>query len=68
MEVTFLLPVRMDTDFLKILFEIGKVSYVWCTIEKNTHIPLSQDGDRVHVVTRKLDLDQTSVAHTHTET
>ena len=37
-------------------------------LRKNTHIPLSQDGERVHVVTRKLDLDQTSMAHTHTET
>ena len=34
---------------------------------KNTHIPLNQDGRSVQVVTRKLDLDQTSMAHTHTE-
>ena len=32
---------------------------------KNTHIPLNQDGGSMHVVTGKLDLDQTSVAHTH---
>ena len=30
-------------------------------------IPLSQDGRSVQVVTRKLDLDQTSMAHTDTE-
>ena len=35
--------------------------------KKNTHIPLDQDGGSVQVVTRKLDLDQTSMAHTHTE-
>ena len=34
---------------------------------KNTHIPLIQDGRSVQVVTRKLDLDQMSMAHTHTE-
>ena len=34
---------------------------------KNTHIPLNQDGGSVHVVPRKLDLDQISVPHTHTE-
>ena len=34
---------------------------------KNTHTPLNQDGGNVHVVTRKLDLDQTSMAHAHTE-
>ena len=34
---------------------------------KNTHIPLNKDGRSVHVVPRKLDLDQTSMAHTHTE-
>ena len=33
----------------------------------NTHIPLNQDGGSVQVVTRKLDLDQTSMVHTHTE-
>ena len=33
---------------------------------KNTHIPLKQDGGSVQVVTRKLDLDQTSMAHIHT--
>ena len=33
----------------------------------NTHSPLNQDGGSVHVVARKLDLDQTSMAHTHTE-
>ena len=31
------------------------------------HIPLNQDGGSVHVVTRKVDLDQTSMAHMHTE-
>ena len=40
---------------------------MWFTIEKHTHIPLNQDGGSVQVVTRKLDLDQTSMAHTHTE-
>ena len=35
--------------------------------KKNAHIPLNQDGGSVQVVTRKLDLDQTSMAHTHTE-
>ena len=35
--------------------------------KKNTHIALNQDGGSVQVVARKLDLDQTSVAHTHTE-
>ena len=35
--------------------------------KRNTHIPLNQDGGSVQVVARKLDLDQTSVAHTHTE-
>ena len=34
---------------------------------KNTHIPLNQNGGSVQVVTRKLDLDQTSMAHTYTE-
>ena len=34
---------------------------------KITHIPLNQDGGSEQVVTRKLDLDQTSMAHTHTE-
>ena len=34
---------------------------------KNTHIPLNQDGRNVQVVNRKLDLDQTSVAHAQTE-
>ena len=34
---------------------------------KNTHTPLNQNGGSVHVVTRKLDLAQTSMAHTHTE-
>ena len=34
---------------------------------KNTHIPLNQDGGSVHVVPRKLDLDQISMPHTHTE-
>ena len=34
---------------------------------KNTYIPLKQDGGSVQVVTWKLDLDQTSMAHTHTE-
>ena len=34
---------------------------------KNTHIPLDQDGGSVQVVTRKLDLDQTSMARTHKE-
>ena len=34
---------------------------------KNTHIPHNQDGGSVQVVTRKLDLDQTSMTHTHTE-
>ena len=33
---------------------------------KNAYIPLNQDGS-VHVVPRKLDLDQTSMSHTHTE-
>jgi len=38
------------------------------TIEKTTTtIPLNQNGRSVQVVTRKLDLDQTPVAHTHTE-
>ena len=32
---------------------------------KNTHIPLNQDGGSVHVVPRKLDLDQALMAHTH---
>ena len=35
--------------------------------KRNTHIPLNQNGGSVQVVTRKLDLAQTSVAHTHTE-
>ena len=35
--------------------------------QKTTHIPLNQDGGSVQVVTRKLDLDQISMAHTHTE-
>ena len=35
--------------------------------EKKIHIPLSRDGGSVHVVTRKLDLDETSMAHTHME-
>ena len=35
--------------------------------KKKTHIPLNQDGRSVLVVTRKLDLDQTSTARTHTE-
>ena len=35
--------------------------------KQKTHIPLNQDGRSVHVVTWKLDLDQTSMAHTHTE-
>ena len=34
---------------------------------KNTHIPLNQDGGSVQIVTRKLDLDQTSMTHMHTE-
>ena len=34
---------------------------------KNTHIPLNQDGGSVPVVTRKLELDQTLLAHTHTK-
>ena len=34
---------------------------------KKYHIPLNKDGRSVQVVTRKLDLDQTSMAHTHTE-
>ena len=34
---------------------------------KNTHIPRNQDGGSVQFVTRKLDLDQTSMTHTHTE-
>ena len=34
---------------------------------KYTHISLNQDGGSVQVVTRKLDLDQTSMVHTHTE-
>ena len=34
---------------------------------KNTHIPLNQDGGSVQVVTGKLDLDQTSMALTHTK-
>ena len=33
---------------------------------KNTHIPLNQDGESVQVVTRKLELEQPSMAHTHT--
>ena len=33
----------------------------------NTHIPHNQDGGSVHVVPRKLDLDQMSIAHTRTE-
>ena len=32
---------------------------------KNTHISLNQDGRSVQVITRKLDLDQTSMVHTH---
>ena len=52
-----------------IQFKIGKVSYDKCGDDrkKNTTIPLNQDGRSVQVVTRKLDLDQTSMAHTHTE-
>ena len=34
---------------------------------KNTHTPLNQDDGSVHVVPRKLDLDQISMPHTHTE-
>ena len=34
---------------------------------KKYHIPLNKDGRSVQVVTRKLVLDQTSMAHTHTE-
>ena len=37
------------------------------TTTTTTHIPLNQDGGSVHVVTRKLDLDQTLMAHRHTE-
>ena len=33
----------------------------------NILILLKQDGKSVHIITRKLDLDQTSMAHTHTE-
>ena len=33
----------------------------------HSSVPLNQDGGGVHVVTRKLDLDQTSMAYTHTE-
>ena len=40
---------------------------MWCRIEKNTHIPLNQDDRSVQVVTQKLDLDQTPMAHTHME-
>ena len=29
---------------------------------KNNYIPFNQDGGSVHVVPRKLDLDQTSMA------
>ena len=35
--------------------------------KKDTHIPFNQDGGSVQVVTRKLDLDQTSMARTHSE-
>ena len=40
-----------------------------CTVHDriNTHIPHNQDGGSVHVVPRKLDLDQMSIAHTRTE-
>ena len=31
------------------------------TTTTTTHIPLNQDGGSVHVVPRKLDLDQTSM-------
>ena len=34
---------------------------------KNTHVRLNQDGGSVQIVTRKLDLHQTSMAQTHTE-
>ena len=34
---------------------------------KKYHIPLNKDGRSVQVVTRKLVLNQTSMAHTHTE-
>ena len=56
--------------FLLILFKMGKVSYDKCGARQkkiNAHIPLNQDGGSVQVVTRKLDLDQTSMAHTYTE-
>ena len=41
---------------------------LWCMmIEKNTHIPLNQDGGSVHVDTQKLDLYQMSMRHMHME-
>ena len=35
--------------------------------KKYPHSTLNQDGGSVQAVTRKLDLDQTSMAHTYTE-
>ena len=66
MEGNFLLPVEINIDFF-IQFKIGKVNYDKCGAlqKKNTHIPLNQDGRSVQVITRKLDLDQTSMVHTH---
>ena len=73
MEGTFLLPVEINIEFFFIfffiLFKLRKVNYDKCGDDrkKNTTIPLNQDGRSVQVVTRKLDLDQTSMTHTHTE-